>query len=407
MTNRERALTRLDIRKIQSDGRYVDFENSIITRLTYDDIIFLRTYHGNRNIASQFEFSTVRPLNDSRLKTQGQKRPVQQTRRPATNPSTKKAPTKQYALTREQKGKKHKGIKFNGRRMVAAIGVVILSLSIMHAMSKGPTGPINIEQPTIGIEQEYDVAGGGFTDPTTTTDETLSVTPEEDIEEISEERQIINVLADIYHIDRDKAYDIIAEMTDDFTSDSYVKDHSIKDVSCKGSGQLYCQSDEEVLLYTMRILKQDPERFGYTYEQLKANPDFKSSTNYSETIAHYANVLGVDPALIHGIIQAETGFDSELFNQSNNPAGLKKNNGNWWVFDTKEEGIIELMLEVLKYQRMGADTIEEIAEIHCPIDDPDDHSKINQYWVDNVTEATEYAKDIYKNMQIGNGSNRL
>ena len=26
MTNRERALTRLDIRKIQSDGRYVDFE---------------------------------------------------------------------------------------------------------------------------------------------------------------------------------------------------------------------------------------------------------------------------------------------------------------------------------------------------------------------------------------------
>ena len=404
MTDRERALARLDIKKVQSDGRYVDFENSIITRLTYDDIIFLRTYHGNRNIASQFEFSTIRPLDDSRLKTQGQKRPVQQTRRSASAQTTKKAPAKQYALTREQKGKKHKGVKFNGRRMVAAIGVVILSLSIMHAMSKEPTGPINIEQPTIGYEQQYDVAGGDFTTPTNP-DETLSITEEE--ETISEERQMINVLADIYHIDRDKAYDIIAEMTDDFTSDSYVKDHSIKDVSCKGSGQLYCESEEEVLLYTMRILKQDPERFGYTYEQLKANPDFKSSTDYTKTIAHYANVLGVDPALIHGIIQAETGFDSELFNQSNNPAGLKRNNGNWWVFDTKEEGIIELMLEVLKYQRMGANTIEEIAEIHCPIDDPDDHSKINQYWVDNVTEASQAAKDIYKNMQIGNGSNRL
>ena len=87
MTNRERALARLDIKKIQSDGRYVDFENNIITRLTYDDIIFLRTYHGNRNIASQFEFSTIRPLDDSRLKTQGQKRPVQQTRRPADRKS--------------------------------------------------------------------------------------------------------------------------------------------------------------------------------------------------------------------------------------------------------------------------------------------------------------------------------
>ena len=45
----------------------------------------------------------------------------------------------------------------------------------------------NIDALNRTAQAEVDVAGGGFTDPTTTTDETLSVTPEEDIEEISED----------------------------------------------------------------------------------------------------------------------------------------------------------------------------------------------------------------------------
>lgn len=63
---------------------------------------------------------------------------------------------------------------------------------------------------------------------------------------------------------------------------------------------------------------------------------------------------------------------------SNNPAGLRLN-GDWWRFSTKEEGLIELALEILKYNRKGAYTIEEIGMIHAPVEDS------NENWVPSVT----------------------
>ena len=53
----------------------------------------------------------------------------------------------------------------------------------------------------------------------------------------------------------------------------------------------------------------------------------------------------------------------------------------WWRFDTKEEGFIELALEILKFNRMGAYTIEEIGAIHAPVEDN------NENWIPNVTDA--------------------
>ena len=70
MTDRERALTRIDLRHIQADGRYVNFEKNIITYLTYEDILFLRTYHQDKSIAKNFEFKNIRPLEETRLKLQ-------------------------------------------------------------------------------------------------------------------------------------------------------------------------------------------------------------------------------------------------------------------------------------------------------------------------------------------------
>ena len=84
-------------------------------------------------------------------------------------------------------------------------------------------------------------------------------------------------------------------------------------------------------------------------------------------------------------------------NNHNNPAGIKTNSGSWWHFDNKEEGIIELMLEILKYQREGAYTIEEISEIHCPLSDPGDVNNINQHWVSNVKDAYNEAQALYAN----------
>ena len=97
-------------------------------------------------------------------------------------------------------------------------------------------------------------------------------------------------------------------------------------------------------------------------------------------IGYYNNLVGADPVLSYAITQAETSWNSDLFRDSNNPAGLRIN-GSWWRFDTKEEGFIELALEILKFNRMGAYTIEEIGAIHAPVEDN------NENWIPNVTDA--------------------
>ena len=418
MTEHERRLTRLDVNKINTDGRYVDFENNNMYRLSYDDILFLRAFHQNKNLASGYEFANIQPLTNARLqnnnkvkhRTAQQKPKVEPVRYSepvrTTQPAKKKPARPKYELTREQKytGKKHKGVKFNGKRLVAGVLVLIMSGTIIHAMCKEGTKPIDIT-PQYGIEQSYDRNDvAGVTNPTLPLDDKIVV----DVEK--SEKEIINHLADIYQIDADKAYEIIARLTNDFSSDSYTRDFTIKDVSCKGSGQLYCSSEEEILVYTMRVLKQDPGRFGINYNDIKANTGYKTQAtydNYVEIIGHYSQLFDVDPCLIYGIMKAETGWSSDLLNGINNPAGLKNIDGTWWEFSTKEEGIIELILQVKAYQAKGAMTVEDIAEIHCPLNDPDDIHKINQYWVGNVKDGMQEAKGIYENMQLSGDINRL
>ena len=131
--------------------------------------------------------------------------------------------------------------------------------------------------------------------------------------------------------------------------------------------------------------------------QVNINNGYKSSTNYREIIAKWSAILDVDPALVYGIITAETGWNSEMFMEDNNPAGLKNGSG-FWKFHNKEEGIIELMMEIVKYRYKGASTIEEISRIHCPINDPDDVNGLNRNWVSNVTAGYEQGREIFESM---------
>ena len=126
--------------------------------------------------------------------------------------------------------------------------------------------------------------------------------------------------------------------------------------------------------------KQLPANLGINANNLYVQTGYQSPTDYGKEIGYYSKLLGVDPFLVYSITQAETGWDSPLFLNSNNPAGLRIN-GSWWNFSTKEEGFIELALEILKYNRKGAFTIEEIGSIHAPLeDDPS-----NKDWIPNVT----------------------
>lgn len=220
----------------------------------------------------------------------------------------------------------------------------------------------------------------------------LSTTPSE---ENHVEKEYIRKYCDIYHLDFEQVYNKIVELTENFQSHEYLNELSLDGVTCKGE-QVYAKTPEELMLYTVRMIKFSPGRFGLNGEDI-LKEGYESNTDYTHQLAYYANILGVDPALAYGIIRSETNWNSPMFNSINNPAGLKLN-GDWWEFATKEAGFIELMLEILKYNRMGAYSIEEISTIHCPLDDPEDYNNVNHYWVDNVTEWTNYATEHYEEL---------
>lgn len=438
MTNHEKNLLRLDLTKLDANGRYVDFEHNLITYLNYEDILFLRSFYQDKNIAKNFEFQNIKPLEPERLKTPGQvqrkkapaparapqhrpeqvrqqrpansrpeqvrptsQRPVSQ--RPASQ--TRPAAKKKLALTKEDKytGQHHKGIAFPYKRLAAGALAVCMCIVFIQSFAKKDitTIPAN---PEIGIESTYtgDVAGTSDT-IATTTPTTPEISPQQEMRDICEEA------ARIYQLDANALYEVIMSNTDGLTSDDYLENYTFEGVSYKGSGQVDCNSPEQMAIIAARAMDQDAQRFNLNRDNIKDYSTEETQKNYDsyvEMIGYYCDILGEDPCLIYGIMQAETGWDSRLLNELNNPAGLKLNNGNWWEFETIESGIIELILQVHSYRWSGANTVEEIAAIHCPMDDPDDVNKVNQYWVGNVKSGMEEAKAIYANMNYGTSTHR-
>lgn len=440
MTEHEKFLLRLDIRKIDDNGRYIDLEHVLITQLTYEDILFLRTQYPNHNIAKNFEFKSIKALDEARLKTPGQsqkkkaksgtrvrventeparrpaastseKRPTNQRPsqpRPAAQSGAAKRPTprKHYALTKEDKytGQHHKGISFPYKRLAAGALVLCMAITFIHSFAKNDVTTLPAD-PGYGIvaTNPHDVAGSEDI-ITTTKPTTPEASPEQEMRDICEEA------ARIYQLDANALYEVIMSNTDGLTSDDYLENYTFEGVSYKGSGQVDCTSPEQMAIIAARAMDQDAQRFGLNRKDIKDYSTEETQKNYDsyvQMIGYYCDILGEDPCLIYGIMKAETGWDSRLLNDLNNPAGLKLNNGNWWEFETIESGIIELILQVHSYRWSGANTVEEMAAIHCPIDDPDDVNKVNQYWVGNVKDGMAEARSIYANMNLSNGTNRL
>lgn len=361
-----RDVTKVNIKYISPDGFYCDN-----IYLTDQEILYLRKLHKNFNIAEE---RIILTNND---KT-----------------SNKSNPRKEYNLSRNQKynngrcyTKKRKMgpvVKFVIQGLV--IGIVVGSLFSIRNLNVNKK-PVETVEGEFEQEESYTY---------------VAEKPEydNDMPEFSEEEyermQFIDQLCNIYQVDYDIVYQKLNDLTEGFCSYDYLNG-SIDGVVCKGT-KVQAASKEELLICAVRCIKQIPNSLGVDDENLYIVNGYNSGTNYCEQISWISDVLGVDKKLIYAIVVSETSFNSDLFNSVNNPAGLK-NNEAWWVFDTKEEGFIELCLEVRKYYGMigespevvNYDVIKKISEIHAPIDDENDFQGLNEHWVDNVMKSYQYA----------------
>ena len=197
--------------------------------------------------------------------------------------------------------------------------------------------------------------------------------------EVSRE-QIIKYYCDVYFVDYNLVYDKICELTDNFSSTEYLDDLTISGIKCKGQ-QVYADSEEKLLLLTIRHIKQIPTDFGFGPQQLYVNTEQQVlGENYLDKVTYYAKLFDLDRCLLRAIIQAESGFRSDQFVNMHNPVGLRDGVA-FRSFDGDEEGLIEFCTEMVKYYEMGAVTFADIRDIHAPLSDG------NDYWLDNVTDC--------------------
>lgn len=411
MTEREmKTLDNLDISKINPDGRYVDVEIPLFFNLNYEQIMYLREKHFDYTIAQNVK---------GRTREVPEQEEVARRHQEISGKRVDRAP--RYNLTRDQKyntGRhRTKGrITFVplGKIIVGAL-VIMLAAGVFYnnfikldaADNKVYDNGITVESSAFDdiiasssaqpdVSSNVDIAGSPYEETGESNIFDEQGDPEFDgseevvIEEEQINEELIRELCNIYQVNYDVVYPFIKDLTNNFTSEGYING-CIEGVTCKGV-LVEASSERELLVYVVRCIKQLPGQLGVSTDSLYVNNGYESGVDYLSMIDKVCRDLGVNRCLMYAIVQSETSFNSDLFMNSNNPAGLR-NDGEWWKFDTKEEGFYELGMEILKYYRkigisptqVNSDIIRQIGEIHAPVEDG------NANWLPNVLENYEYA----------------
>lgn len=401
-------ITQIDIRKINANGRYVDLTSSTILDLTDEQILTLREYYNDNSIAANRQ---IRKYYES---------PRRQSSYETSRVSPSRKNTPQYRVTRDQKynnsrhhtkrpPKNNLGkiivvgslvvcVVLGGRALTNNLGQAIEDVKINPSYTSSiehNSTPDNLNEyihNDASSEENIPMEEYG-TEQVSPVIEYLEKSQERMEQENQSERELlIQDICNIYQVDYNTVYQKLVELTDNFSSEDYLNG-TIKGVTCKGI-QVENASEEELLIYAIRCIKQLPENLSVNRANLYIDNGYKSGTDYNNQLSRVGEVLGVDRCLLYAIVQSETSFNSPLFNESNNPAGIKAPDGSWWVFDTKEEGFFELGMELLKYYRkigvtpdnIDYQTLSQIRDIHAPLIDN------NDTWLPNVTSNLEYAK---------------
>lgn len=361
--DRRDYLLSLKVDKIDPNGEYYYFSKNANSTLLYQkrklsdqDIIFLRRYYHDNTIAE----NRVLPI--------------------------KKV---NYAVA-EDRNKYNRGSRVKKKPIITGKRIIIGGLIILLVL-----GGKKILEPKADV-MTIDVTPTEYFDPSYVDEPTeMDLTHLADTENEVRRLEVIKHLCDIYQVDFNIVYNKLKELTSNFSSLDYLSGQ-IKEITCKGF-EVKANSEDELLMYAVRFIKQAPERLGMSTEGLYINNGYDSGTNYYKQISDIAEVLGVNRDLMYAIVNAETSFNSDLFETINNPAGLRGVNGvdPWWVFANKEEGFIEFGMELIKYYKkcgldlsdVSREAIEKIGNIHAPASDG------NANWLPNVLEGLEYAKN--------------
>lgn len=220
----------------------------------------------------------------------------------------------------------------------------------------------------------------------------------------SEMADLIYKYCNIYNLNSCIIYNKALELTNNFTSESFLNDNRI-DGSLVYKKERKFETKEQGILFFVRHVAQIPEDFNLTRDQIKIT-DNNLCTDFEEQVRNLCEVNNFDYEFLMAIIYSESGVDlsGSVFNDNNNPVGLYDSNSEqFFYFETIEQGIID-SIACIKYkyiEDMNLDSnnilndLEVIKSIHAPKDDEKDKENLNDNWIDNV-------KEIYYNLKLDN-----
>lgn len=374
----------IDPKHIDKNGVFINMNKRVVRRLSDTEILMLRKYYKNENIGinRKIDLKSEIPVNFIDKTNKKRKYKIAMEKFPLSKAKMKKMPKKSNSL----------------RLIVGGIVVSIFILGSFESLkavsekfeenqqSKNdyiPINPISYSSVKAADSNQSDEVME------------LGLNNDEIDEKYAERKKLIKSYCNIYQIDFDIAYSIIEELTDDFSNENYLKGH-IEGVTCKGK-EVYANSEEELLFYIVRCLKLQPNNLGisddflFEHNLYKKN-GYESSEDYITQLDFVSKIVGVDRRLLYAIVETECGFNNIMFEDINNPARIyNKKKGNYWVFDTKEEGFFQLAVEIKEYYCLiGEDPVDINYDILSKIKDL--HAPGNDYWLTEVVDKLEYAQ---------------
>lgn len=199
----------------------------------------------------------------------------------------------------------------------------------------------------------------------------------------------------IYQVNKDLVYQKALELTNGFMSDEWLVNHNIGGTRAL-SKERSCETEELGVLLFVRHIKQIPNDFGFTEEELATNQTYQLDCTYEDFTEQQCTLFPkLDSMLCQAIQYHETGYyRSDVFLNNNNVAGIIDGDGEYKQFRNVAESILELIIQ-LNYKYLEdaeisqcksvEEQIAKIQPIFCPLKDEKDKRNLNQNWLSGVT----------------------
>lgn len=160
-----------------------------------------------------------------------------------------------------------------------------------------------------------------------------------------------------FKLNVDKTLELAHSFTNNYTDERFNQNYVIAPVESVDSIGSF-DSFEAGVIYFVRDIYRNPEKYGSTFEEIHASYDvdidrvmvndiiYLDGLTFYQYLGKICDMYGVDKALALAISYQETGIlTSNLFVNSNNMGGQKGYNG-WMKYPTLEAGIIGYVLSL-------------------------------------------------------------